>query len=93
MSTEHTQHTHNNALDEIIAQRYAEIDEIRKMGIAPYPNRCEKQISCLDAKNAAEGTEAVTAGRLMQLRLMDPTLFLKNISPWGILYPLRGTYL
>ncbi len=75
MSTEHTQHTHNNALDEIIAQRYAEIDEIRKMGIAPYPNRCEKQISCLDAKNAAEGTEAVTAGRLMQLRLMGKAAF------------------
>ena len=75
MSTEKTQPTHNNALDEIIAQRYAEVDEIRQQGIAPYPNRCEKQISCLDAKNSAEGAEAVTAGRLVQLRLMGKAAF------------------
>ena len=66
---------HNNALDEIIKQRYAEVEEIRQMGITPYPNRCDKQISCADAKNAAEGAEAVTAGRLMQIRLMGKAAF------------------
>ena len=35
MSTENTQHHHNNALDEIIAQRYAEVEEIRQLGVMP----------------------------------------------------------
>lgn len=76
MSTEKTQQPqHNNALNEIIAQRYAEVEEIRQLGVPPYPNRCEKQISCLEAKNAEEGAEAVTAGRLVQLRLMGKAAF------------------
>ena len=32
MSTEHTQQ-HNNSLDEIIARRYAEVEEIRQLGV------------------------------------------------------------
>ncbi|MDO5765211.1 MAG: amino acid--tRNA ligase-related protein, partial [Elusimicrobiales bacterium] len=76
MSTEKTQQPqHNNALNEIIAQRYAEVEEIRQQGVTPYPNRCEKQISCQEAKNAEEGAEAVTAGRLVQLRLMGKAAF------------------
>ena len=76
---------HNNALDEIIKQRYAEVEEIRQMGITPYPNRCDKQISCADAKNSAEGAEAVTAGRLMQIRFYHP--FCKNNKPRGMISP------
>ena len=59
-----------NALQEIIAQRYAEVKEIRSLGVEPYPTRCEKKQSCLEAKNSPEGTEVVTAGRIMQLRSM-----------------------
>ncbi|MBR2392746.1 MAG: hypothetical protein IKA93_04165, partial [Elusimicrobiaceae bacterium] len=66
---------HNNALDGIIAQRYAEVQELQNQGITPYPNRCEKQISCAEAKAAEEGAEAVTAGRLVQLRLMGKAAF------------------
>ncbi len=73
MSTQSNEH--NNALDSIIKQRYAEVEEIRQMGITPYPNRCEKQISCADAKNLAENADAVTAGRLMQIRLMGKAAF------------------
>lgn len=74
MSTEHTQQ-HNNSLDEIIARRYAEVEEIRQLGVTPYPNHCDKQISCQQAKDSPEGAEAVTAGRLMQLRLMGKAAF------------------
>ena len=69
------QSQHNNSLDEIIKQRYADVDEIRQMGVTPYPNRCEKTISCLDAKNSAEGAEVATAGRVIQLRLMGKAAF------------------
>ena len=67
------QHTHS--LDEIIKQRYAEVAEIRSLGISPYPNRCEKNVSCLAAKESAENTEVSTAGRLVQLRLMGKAAF------------------
>ena len=66
---------HNTALDGIIKQRYQEVEEIRQMGITPYPNRCEKQISCAEAKNLAENADAVTAGRLIQIRLMGKAAF------------------
>ena len=33
---------HNNALDGIIAQRYAEAEELKAAGINPYPNHCDK---------------------------------------------------
>ena len=72
---DNTQAQHNNSLDEIIKQRYAEVDEIRHMGVTPYPNRCEKTISCLGAKNSDEGVEVATAGRLVQLRLMGKAAF------------------
>ena len=72
---DNTQAQHNNSLDEIIKQRYAEVDEIRHMGVTPYPNRCEKTISCLGAKNSDENTEVSTAGRLIQLRLMGKAAF------------------
>ncbi len=67
------QHTHS--LDEIIKQRYAEVAEIRSLGVTPYPNRCEKTVSCLAAKESAENTEVSTAGRLVQLRLMGKAAF------------------
>ena len=70
-----TEQAHNTALDGIIQQRYQEVEEIRQLGITPYPNRCEKQISCADAKNLAENADAVTAGRLMQIRLMGKAAF------------------
>ena len=66
---------HNNALEEIIKQRYAEVTEIRNMGITPYPNRCEKQFSCKEAKDQPENAEVKTAGRLMQIRLMGKAAF------------------
>jgi len=72
---ENTQAQHNNSLDEIIKERYAEVDEIRNMGITPYPNRCEKTISCAGAKNSDENTEVATAGRIIQLRLMGKAAF------------------
>ena len=71
---EHTKEQ-GNALHEIIAQRYAEVKEIRNLGVDPYPARCEKKQSCLEAKNAPEGTEVVTAGRIMQLRSMGKAAF------------------
>lgn len=73
--SENTQAQHNNSLDEIIKERYAEVDEIRQMGVAPYPNRCEKTISCLGAKNSDENAEVATAGRVVQLRLMGKAAF------------------
>lgn len=72
---ENTPEQHNNALNEIIAQRYAEVEEIRNMGVAPYPNRCEKNESCQQAKDSAEGAEVTTAGRLVQLRSMGKAAF------------------
>ena len=71
---EHTKEQ-GNALQEIIAQRYAEVKEIRSLGVEPYPTRCEKKQSCLEAKNSPEGTEVVTAGRIMQLRNMGKAAF------------------
>ncbi|MBO5911401.1 MAG: lysine--tRNA ligase [Elusimicrobiaceae bacterium] len=70
-----TEQQHNNTLDSIIKQRYQEVEEIRQLGVTPYPNRCEKQISCADAKKLAENADAVTAGRLMQIRLMGKAAF------------------
>lgn len=72
---ENTPEQHNNALNEIIAQRYAEVEEIRNLGVAPYPNRCEKKESCQQAKDSAEGAEVTTAGRLVQLRSMGKAAF------------------
>lgn len=63
------------ALDGIIAQRYAEAEELKAAGINPYPNHCEKTHSCAEAKEAAEETEVSTAGRLVQLRLMGKAAF------------------
>ena len=71
---ENTQH--NNSLDEIIKERYAEVDEIRGLGIMPYPNRCEKTISCLGAKNSEENAEVATAA------MAAPQDF-NTISPFG----------
>ena len=47
------------ALDGIIAQRYAEAEELKAAGINPYPNHCEKTHSCAEAKEAAEETAEV----------------------------------
>ena len=33
---------HNNSLDEIIKQRYAEVDEIRQLGVMPIPTVVRK---------------------------------------------------
>lgn len=66
---------HNNALDEIIAQRYAETNELKAAGVNPYPNRCEKKQTCAEAKNCADDAEVCTAGRLVQLRLMGKAAF------------------
>ncbi len=66
---------HNNTLDAIIAQRYAEAEELKAAGINPYPNRCEKKQTCAEAKELSEGADACTAGRLVQLRLMGKAAF------------------
>ena len=66
---------HNNALDEIIAQRYAEAKELKASGINPYPNRCDKKQTCAEAKNAPDDAQVCTAGRLVQLRLMGKAAF------------------
>ncbi len=63
------------ALDGIIAQRYAEAEELKAAGINPYPNHCEKTHSCAEAKDLPEETEVSTAGRLVQLRLMGKAAF------------------
>jgi len=74
MSQQNQQPAHN-ALDEIIAQRYQEVDSIRQLGVMPYPNHCDKTHSCQQAKDSDEGTEVRTAGRLVQLRLMGKAAF------------------
>ncbi len=66
---------HNNALDEIIAQRYAEAEELKAAGINPYPNHCDKKQTCAEAKTAPDDSEVCTAGRLVQLRLMGKAAF------------------
>ena len=66
---------HNNALDEIIAQRYAEAEELKAAGINPYPNHCDKKQTCAEAKAAPDDSEVCTAGRLVQLRLMGKAAF------------------
>ena len=62
-------------LDDIIKNKYREAGELKASGINPYPAHVEVKNTCLQAKEAAEGTEVTTAGRLVQLRLMGKAAF------------------
>lgn len=75
MSNEQVKDQHNNTLEQIISQRYAEVDALRQAGVNPYPNRCEKQFSCQEAKDAEENAPVSTAGRIIQLRRMGKAAF------------------
>lgn len=92
-NTEKTQQQPHNALEEIIKQRYQEVDELKASGMNPYPNRCEKQLSALEAKESPEGSSVCTAGRVVQLRNMGKAAFahLKDFSGKVQLYIQRDS--
>jgi len=62
--------------NQLIAQRRAKLDEMRKAGIDPFRNKFTPSEFCKDAKaNYAEDREVAVAGRLVSQRDMGKTIF------------------
>ncbi len=54
--------------EQIINERKRKIEELRKQGINPYPNKFDKKQTCLECLKSKIGTKVKTAGRLMLKR-------------------------
>ncbi|MDR0953521.1 MAG: lysine--tRNA ligase [Elusimicrobiota bacterium] len=64
-----------SALEDIIKNKYQEAADLKAQGINPYPAHVEVKNTCLEVKNAPVDTQVITAGRLVQLRLMGKAAF------------------
>ena len=62
-------------LDEIIKHKREEIASLKESGFNPYPAHVDPKQTCAEAKELPENTEAVVAGRLVQLRSMGKAAF------------------
>ena len=64
-----------SALEEIIKNKYNEINALKESGFNPYPAHVEPKQNCATAKEMPVDSEVVVAGRLVQLRLMGKASF------------------
>ena len=55
--------------------RIKKMEELRKLGINPYPSKAEKTHSCKEASETKEGVVVSIAGRLMSKRVMGRLSF------------------
>jgi len=79
MSTEKPQHTleHEEPVDHVAerANRLAKLENFKKAGIHPYPERFEKALDVEKVLTLSENEPVVTAGRIMLFRQMGSITF------------------
>jgi len=63
--------------DEITKERLRKIEELRKMGVNPYPHHFDKKQSTIEALSSKLGSKIKTAGRLMTKRDLGKIAFAK----------------
>lgn len=61
--------------EQIINERLRKLEEIRKEGINPYPNKYDKKQTCLECTEAKLKSKVKTAGRLMTKRDLGKIAF------------------
>ena len=68
--------------DQIINEKLKKLDEIKKEGINPYPNKYEKKQTCLECSESKIKSKVKTAGRLITKRDLGKIAFcsLKDVS-------------
>lgn len=64
-----------SGIEDIIKNKYQEVSELKSAGFNPYPAHVEKKHTCLEAKEAEVDSPVVTAGRIVQLRVMGKAAF------------------
>ncbi len=85
-------------MDELVAQRIAKLEELRRLGIDPYPSRWERTHTSRDVialvealppgVSEAEGVEVRVAGRVMARRDMGKATFIDILDGPGRLQVL-----
>lgn len=82
-----------SGIEEIIQNKYAEVEGLKASGVNPYPNRVDGADSCAHALAMAEGAAVAAAGRLVQLRLMGKAAFahIKDSTAKVQIYVQRDT--
>ncbi|MGY4884106.1 MAG: lysine--tRNA ligase [Nanobdellota archaeon] len=68
--------------DQIVSERIKKLEELRKQGINPYPDKYDKKHTCEECINIKIGSKVKTAGRLMTKRDLGKIAFcvLKDFS-------------
>jgi lysyl-tRNA synthetase class 2 len=61
--------------EQIINERIRKLEEIRKQGINPYPNKYDKKQTCFECSKSKIGSKVQTAGRLMTKRDLGKITF------------------
>jgi lysyl-tRNA synthetase class 2 len=61
--------------EQIISERIRKLEEIKKQGINPYPNRYDKKHTCEECLNLKINSKIKTAGRLMTRRDLGKIAF------------------
>jgi lysyl-tRNA synthetase class 2 len=64
-----------SAIEDIIKNNYAEAAELKAAGFNPYPAHVEPKHTCLEAKESDVDAQVITAGRVVQLRVMGKAAF------------------
>jgi len=63
--------------DEVLKERIKKIEELKKRGFNPYPNKYEKKNTILECYNLKLNSNVKTAGRLMNTRDIGRIIFLQ----------------
>ena len=61
--------------DQIINERIKKLEELRKEGINPYPNKYDKKETCSKCSESKIGSKVKTAGRLLTKRDLGKIAF------------------
>ena len=61
--------------EQIVNERLRKLDEIKTLGINPYPEKYEKKQTCLECSGMKIGSKVKTAGRLMTKRDLGKIAF------------------
>lgn len=61
--------------DQIINERLRKLDEVKSLGINPYPDKYDKKNTCLECSESKVGARVKTAGRLMTKRDLGKIAF------------------
>ena len=61
--------------DQIINERLRKLDEVKSLGINPYPDKYDKKNTCLECSESKAGAKVKTAGRLMTKRDLGKIAF------------------